>query len=558
MIRKLLLLWLAGVACAFAQTDPTQIVYGPFSVVGPYNNSTGYSLVPDSQIQPSTVMLDTNTFTSTSNFTTLEKDDATASFSVASNVGTVVTGTASSAYYVLASNTNAAYQGPDLFAEMEITQNGTNSGTDQVGLFFGTSSTRVIASVDAVAGSCAIKVYKSSAYTTIGSASCTLPSAPWYLGLEVVGNYAELWKNTGSGWSYVYGAAISATYDTRVVGNMSGWETGLFTYTSQATTWKFANLKTSVFGGVGARDISLVRNYDGSPYYAGTKAYFLATIAGANGVPDASEGVFSFDLNTHAIVFLSAILMQDGSSIYADQSGQLLINPVTNTQIVLMTTWVESSTKIVYASFAASSMNILSGGVFVVPVGTSFTLSSGGYYDPYMYCETPVVSTGACSLWGLEAAAGPGIKLYTSTVSPSANSWTLFASDSANCEGPKLACMNLSGANTFFPISACVANPHYARVYTSSLTFLGNVTATMPLAVSTVNPPHINIFSWGNTSYLLTFDETTFASINESMGNIVLASATIKPAIGCTPLNATFGSHSVGGLAGVFGNQGVQ
>lgn len=550
---RLIALALLLAPLAYAQTDPTQFVFGPFSSLAPYNNANNYTMVADSQIQPANLVTNYNTFASTGDFTVLRHDDPTTTFSVSGNVGTITTGTAATANYVIGSSASS-FVGPNAFIQVEIDQNGTTSGTDHiaVGIANAADAVEIDAEVDMAGHLAFIHVLSAGVDHVISSVGFTPPSAPWKLGFSLINGHAIAWSNSGSGWSKITSGIVTSFYDPTVTGNLSGFESSLKFFTSQAATWKVSNLKTGIYGGTGFANEAVVINPDGSPYVIGNLLYVLASIGTpeSNGTDfsGSSQGVFTFDLNTNAITQISSVMTQRGGHIYNDTAGQIIVNSVTGTQQFLTSTWGDASSSStvvqVYGSNSSSTVDALAPGVHIIPTTVTMSTPQGtNLYDPFMVCSSWSATTGACASWLLADVLGSGITpyLYTSTSDPSANSWTAVGSGPINGEGSRIECLIVGGVKTYFPAWGYQVGSSTRRIdiYNSSMTLLGSINAPLNTLVtqSPWNPPHANLFAFGNTEYFLSFDDTQYQTYGESLGNAVLSTASLTTANACFATN---------------------
>ena len=542
-ISTLFVLWTAG---AFAQTNPTSFLFGSFASISPYNNSTGYTLVADSQIQPANLISDTNLFASTSAFTVIRQDDVSATFATSSNVGTITTTGASNANFLLGSNgSSSSFLGPDFFIEVQVNQNGTTSATDHLGLGIGTSTAQVNAELQMNSGgSMIIHVLSGGTDYPLATVGFTAPSAPWKFGFSLVGNEAEAWYNSGSGWQYITGTNVASYYDFTTSGNLTSFLTFIKTFSSVATTWQLSQLKTGSFGGVGIRDVAIITTIDGHPYVVGTVVYFMATIGGPNGVPDSISAICTLDLSSNTFTLLGFVFTGRSGHVYNDSAGALSVNLSDGTERFSMSTWATASglstVAITFGEFNLSSVNLLNPGNHVAATSLTINLpstSGTNGYDPYMVCTSRSGST--CSNWvlaytGFSSGAVPS--LQSSSVDPLTNTWTAIGTDTGNsCEGSRIECMNVSSVDTYFAAYGCTlgSTSRSMRVYSTSMTFIGLLSVTLPVAQGDDNPPHASLFAFGSTQYLLTFDDNLYESNVESMGNLILASASATSTIGC-------------------------
>ncbi|QNI34544.1 hypothetical protein H7849_11975 [Alloacidobacterium dinghuense] len=533
----------AGASRRHGELTPLQYNFGPFTAVAPYNNQPGYTLLSNAQVQPASTISDNNAFASTSNFTAIRQDDATTTFSVASNVGTITTGSASGANYVIGSSASS-FSIPDTFIEVEIMQNGTTSGTDHIALGMtapesGSNPTlQINAEVDMVGRNCFMHVLYAGTDHVLGSASFTAPSAPWYLGFSLMGSQATAFYNSGSGWQQITTGDVSSYYDPRTSGNLTGFQTAVKLFTSQATTWKLANLKTGLFGGTGMRDVALVTYPDGRPYMRGSVAYFIASIGGFTSTTlDSGNAIFSYDLVSGTLTMLGSLGVSRSSAVYEDQAGDIIYDPINNQERLLIGTWATTSNApaTVYTSQSISTDDWLSGGPHVTPAASTVTVpSASSNYDANMACTSWNYSASTCSLWTMaivsgNPGSGVGSEFLSSTADPSANSWSVLASTSnLGYEGSRiLRTATTSGSKgvSYFgawggKIGSAVRT---SSIYSPAGSSLGALNAPWP--AGTFNPSHPELVAFGNTEYLISFADVLWGTASGSIGNFAVSSA---------------------------------
>lgn len=581
MRRLWLFLFFISAAC-YGQTDPTQFVFGSFSTIPPYNNTSSYTQVADAQIMPANLVTDNNTFTSTSHFTNLFNDYTGSSFSVSANTGTVSTPAQTGRAYWGSNASSHTY--PVGFVQVEIDHNGFSGGGNNSNPHVGWySGTNYIAAEFAPAQAWIEFHYGGSDHVLAVTNSFVAPSAPWRIGFGLIANQeASAWYATcatvvsgactaWNGWQLVTSlnpSTFPTSYDLTTIGNVSGWLSGFGVDQggAVAASWTFSNLKTGTYGGVGIKDIHVVINPDGTPYVIGTTSYQTAALNGPYGT---YEVLFSFDLNTHAFQMLSVLLVNRSGHYYIDTVGEIIYNTITGTQQGAFADWATANGSPVmeYGSWSAGTMNVLTPGYYALPLTTPITTMVPGQtsdYDPFMVCTSFNYTTGACANWLLAFTGSFGLPaLQQSTVDPSADTWTLVGHDSSGCEGSHIECMVVSGAKQYFPAWGCVVNSTLrgTRVYSSSFSFLGSLNVTLPPAGGDDEPPHANLFAFGTTEYFLTFDDTNFGGgFSQNMGNLILATASLTTANSCFASNPGISgpNSTIQGLSSLIGGSVIQ
>lgn len=520
----------------YAEKTPEQYVFGPLNAIAPFNGNPNHAIGSNTQLQPPSLITDNNQFSSTSNFTITTQQTPAATFSVSGNIGTVVTGSGSAQSWRAAS-TGASCQTPTCFVSMEINQNGTTSflGRLTLGLILSNGNVvQVVYRVDTGVGE--VQTIVGGTSTNVGSFSKTLPTAPWYLALSFVGNDFTVWEtsNLATGWSVLETAAI-ATMNMGTSGLMTGARTLFGVDSSGTTTWEFSNLIAGAFGGVGLSDISLVTYSDGRPYIQGTKAYFTAT---SRSPLDASfqgsyDGVYSYDLSAGTWTQLGAIFDLRGGIVENDSASHLVYDPALNEYRYMVGAWATTiPPPTFYGAWATSTFDPINvGGVGIVTL-TQMNYANPGY-DSHFACSSWNYSAGTCSKWIVTYAGNALSGGAFSASDPSANSWTSIGSVSATStiEGNRVfrTAAGSKGINYEFGIggyssSGVASETKFFDTYSQvSYSAVGSLTAQIPSGIS--NTPHPQIFSYGNTEYLITFDNTLFGTAVDTMGNLLIATS---------------------------------
>lgn len=554
-MRRVLLIFLLIPSFCFAQNSvgpiasskvrqsftPLQFNFGPFTPVSPYTNGPQYSLVPFSQMQPSGVIWDNNQFSSTGSFTTIEKTDASATFSVAANQGTITTTSASGQTYTLGSS-SSYLKAPDGLVCVEIDQNGSTSSTDLFGVGFFTTDANIDLEAQFNGNNFALTACNSGTCTDYNHTTITVPSAPWEYCMGLQNSTLSNWYSTdGVNLHFISSADVSARYDPRV-NSLTLFQAGITLYTSVATTWKMSNLKTSLPGGIGTTDAWPVITPDHRPYMVGSVAYLTMSIdmPGSN-----SWGIFKYDFSSSTLTFLDTLAIARGTGIYADTDGVIIYDPPTNTERVFVSTWGDSSGKIVYAAQSISTDDWLSGAsvTHVTPTATVMSLPGiSTQYDPDAACVYYNFSALTCGKWLVAyAGASSGNAQYataTSASDPSANSWTAALSQTARYEGSKIirtptvyagAGVNYDSCFTGIVPGGSGAEVRKVLCYNAANALDGSIKAPLPAGAS--NPPHLALIPYNGTEYAFSsqwftqFPSTT----SNNWGDVSLSSSTAFP-----------------------------
>jgi len=512
----------------YAEKTPLQYSFGPLTAVAPYNSQPGHTTAVTSQLQPPSLVQSDNTFTSTSNFSVLEQTSPSTSFSVASNVGTI-TSTANTVY--LLGDPATSFSIPSVFVQVEVTSNGASTSEFGLALSNASGSTYLMADMYH-ASECNLVVYTGGSYMNLNIASCSLPSAPWEMGLSLVGNDACFWLNSGSGWLNEGCASAASYYNFETSGHLSGFESAIRVVSSSSTPWETSDFITGTFGGIGVRDISLVTYPDGRPYMQGSVAYFTASSCDPSDSCD--DAVFTFDVSSSVLTQIGVIMNIRGSAVVPDVASDLVFDPANGIYRYMVGGWGTSSSPATwYGSWSTSSANILSGGDFAVTAATQMTWSNcpstGSCWDAHFVCSAWNYSSSTCSRWISSAySSGYAPTLQYTTSDPSADSWTAIASGTAALyEGERfLRTATGSGGTSLYEIDSGISGTEsrYSEIRNiSAFTLLGYMSAPIPAGGR--NAPHAQLFSFGNTEYYVTFSDVQWGVVLNTMGDWLVGTA---------------------------------
>lgn len=542
---------------------PLQYIFGPLTAISPYNlpvmpgtgggtfsggsSGTTYGNVayPASLVQPSNLITNNNTFASTSDFTTLVTSGSP-SFTVSGNVGTITTTGAGS---LAVGSTASSFPMSNAFVSVEIDQNGSTAANDFAGVGIGNSSltNSVAAAVYYYSGTWYARISLQNNATEVGQITgWTPPTAPWYLGLALVGNQAAmLYSTDGTNWYTVTGGTVTGSW-TPDTTNLSGYQSFVEVIPSGASTWKFSNLVTSPLGGLGATGLQLVTYPDGRPYVDGD--YVYATTGGGGGgggipgcginppYPCNDSEIYRINLATKSVEQLGVIAVDRSTGIYQIAAGRMTYDPQTGTERLMDVDWPTSSApQVEYDSQSISTDDWLSttSPYHVAPYANLVTLTALGTtsVDPSFACMDWNYSTNVCAKWLLGVMDETGTtELFTSTSDPSADSWTAVSipSPTGNYTGATVyrqaTTSGSSGVSYWsgysgaaLPISGLAANAEsrLEALYTSAGAGASTMKASFIAGSNFPNP--INLVGFGNTEY-----EITSAYTN---GNIYYATA---------------------------------
>jgi hypothetical protein len=515
------------------------MAFGPFGTPTTfYNNSNGYTAVPDGQIEPSTLNLDTNTFSSSSGLNvfapsfsggigSLSASGGMASLTLSGNQGIIVTDTATTYTIPFA----------QIFVSCAISVNGTGASADAVGCGIANNGSNwIIAHDNRTAGHVTISIDIGGTENDLDSTGFSTPSAPWEIGFSLVGNQATAWFSTnGTTWNMIVTTNVSSLNDFTASGATSGWFSAIEAdLASGSSTWSFSSLKGGGFGGVGIRDMRLVTYPDGRPYMRGATVYLVADVAGVSGgsIFDTSILIFTFSPLTSTLTPIGVLFTIRSPHVFNDEAMDVVYDTINNIERLMFVDFGSEPPSAVtgfYTSQTITTDDWLAGGYHTAPSASAVTVptDNANWWDPSFMCTDWNYSTSTCSFWQL-AHAGPTGSSHThidvSTSDPSANSWTEVLDDTSISGFEGTTTIRSATGPTGVAYTTCIAGGGSAtKCYNQAGTSVGALDATPPS--DTNNPPWPGIFCYANTCYYVTFDATLFGSIPESMGNFSVASA---------------------------------
>ena len=543
----------------YAEPTPLGLSFGSFQQVYPYNHSTGYNLVPKSQL--ATVAIDDNNFASTSDFTQ-SVSSGVQTFSVSGNQGTITgNGSASSIWYV---DTKTSYSlgYPSLTTELTINQLGasvtTTSGNGiEFGLFkdlsnnlfaslsynSASSATSLWAGVFInVAGTSTLLCQNSEVANLVQPTGFTAPAVPFTPVLTLVGNQVTLWIDTHiGGLQVVCSASTSSIYNFQTSG-LTGWKTGFAIQVSASDSWIVSGLKTSVYGGTGIRDVANVHHQDGTPVFDGATAYYMGTVGGLqSNFSDGSNLIFSLNMTNGLFTPLGTLGTSRGGGIYNDQAYDMFYNKATDEEQMTSANWATSGGSGLTSNGASQSISAddwLSAGMHVSPATSPQSFPGAvatNSYDAHEDCVAWNYTANLCdgSNWILATSSysnnPPSWPLVGSSSTPiNSATWAQVFNDSASAlgyEGSRIIRTATTTGGNGVTYTYCWAGgtPHTTRCYNSTGTFLGALNATPP---ANGFPAHPDLIAYGNSEYWVSFDGDTYNTGNgAASGNLVVATA---------------------------------
>lgn len=515
-----------AVAAATSEIVPSRLLFGGVT------NLTYYDP------QPSGLIDVTDNFSSTGTWTQLNTGGGSTSFTVSSNVGNAVS---TGSIFTLLQKTSATLSAPQLFTALTITafpSFGTGFSTIGVGIGKDVSNC-FFATHDRLNQNVFLQLRVGGVIFNGTAIVIGRPTLPFRIGFSLVGNSACLWTDTGSGWTYQTGVMFQADYNFETAGNLTGWKPVIEIATNGGTqNCSFSTFECGRFGGVNMRDMTIVSNEDGTPYYpGGSTVYFTATATDPSGWTGAAEnggsyqGVFTLDLNTNTITQTGVIFVARNSIVTNDCSGQIIYYPNGDRRILLVN-WgsgnaVASNIKILHELVTSGSMPDLLTTNLSVLTGTaalSPPLGGGGgvgAYDPFLVYDA------ANNRYLMAYMITTGTLVYVALASTTdLSTWSSLWIDTSgivtldDCyEGPR---MMLADKQYWIMAGGPFGTGDSSRIYNVAGTIIG----PFPNAVFSgngggahggTNPwpmvfPHTN----GLEQVLLTFDGTPFAATGAS------------------------------------------
>lgn len=396
---------------------------------------------------------------------------------------------------------------PQFAAQVDVVARTTSATYDftEVGICKD-SNNFIMVAYEAVANTLSIRVKVSGSETAYLNLSITL-TAPYKLGISIIGNSVCAYTDTGSGWVYKGTQDISANIQMRTA-DLSAWKPAIICAGGNNCSYTFDNFKAGRFGGFGWRDFTVVTNEDGSPYINSGSAYFIAACNDGAGV--GHQGLFSIDLTTYSTTFISTILATRSGSVYNDGAFHLIRYTDTSWK-VLWTTWGNGLGSAIDTWYAATTQTYLTSDAYTVTGGAKLTLpyqSSGAAYDAMLRKDG--------STWKLvytvaTTTSFSGNPFYPCVAhSTDLSTWTGIAS--APTDRPFEGSKWVKIGSSFYITSG---GSYQVRCYDSSLNFRGYLMATTD--GGTLTYPHAMIIDTGSKKVMLTWNQNR-PSVSPTVG----------------------------------------
>jgi len=493
-----------GLDTATALTERTPVELGFTEVINDRTKAwfDGKTL---SQIQPPGLLWVNDPFTdsTTTRFTTVSEATA-GSIAISGGQFTITQGTGSSQQNM--EREGAAIGVPQVMISVDLI-----SKTGTAGAYFAAllgivkdANNYICINFDTANSNANIQ-FKIAGTATFSTGTSTTFVAGMSLMISFVGNWVTFYKSVSGVITKIAGFDLTSKIDLKAQ-DLTQWY-GFFGLANPGTnvnTMTFDNFKVGRFGGVGARDWTLVTNADGTPYMVGNVAYFTATLgAPTGGIPESSCGIFSMDLDSKVVTQTGVLMNSRGGKIQNDHAAHIVRDG--NTQRVLISTWGDNATAqpvVQLQSIPVATQDLLAAGLTYTMAGSTLTLDSYAgiisRYDPYL------VRNGAT--WYLAYVASPSAanSFYPALATSSdLSSWSATLSDSTalRYEGTKIALAN----GTYYVLAG---GQYGSRVYDLTMTYKGNLGGLSPGDGTT--QPHPMIFPFKSQVLWVTFDATLF------------------------------------------------
>lgn len=413
---------------------------------------------------------------------------------------------------------------PCLFVCINVTGNAVQSaGYDNVGVgIVKDAGNFLFAGIDRAGGTARIQV-KIGGSNTFKASVPESWTAPFRLGLSLVGNSACVWKKIGSGaWTYLTGAWLTE-HDFQTVGNLTGWKPGFTLASQDNATWTFDDLAWGSFGGVGMRDQTIVTYQDGSTYTGDAgHVYFSATLADPRGVGYA--GVFRLNMTTLAYEQTAALFVERGGRLFNDLVPHIIRNG-SNSRITIATWGNGFGNALEVLTKDEIGVNLLAG---VHNIGGMTALTLPGHASGYGEYDAMLAHDGTRWLLAYtitQNTSFAGNPFYAALAySVDLATWYQIGSPDTGhmgYEGTKLVRV---GGNYFVTAGGPAGAGDNARVYdVATFTHQGTLDAGFYGGVDT--QPHAAMFYYGDYCYLLSFDNTRYGGAVFTWGQPTLQRA---------------------------------
>jgi len=402
-----------------------------------------------------------------------------------------------------------AIGGPQLFTSVRIlSRTGTNGAYSAALLgIVKDSNNYIVINYDTVAQNANLQTKVAGTNHFDNTFSLPVSNFPLTLGFSLVGNWITAYWLPESGvnagiWQKMWGFDVSVYLDFKAQ-NHALWFAafGFSTPGVNLNVLTLDDFKVGRFGGVGMRDMCVVTNEDGSPYFTSpTVVKALATLGSpSGGISESSMGVFDIDLEQKTFTQTGVIMVNRGGRVQNDHAGHM-IRESNGDQHLSISSWGDSpAVTRIYYKFVPAATDLFTG-LNVISSMSQLSLtelpSGGGQYDPFLIFKN--------GLWYMA---------YTATL-PSANSfypaldsssdlttWSNVGKDSTALQYEGTRILPFNGQSFVL-----TGGPFNMKMYDLTFTYVGIVNCISPGSGGT--QPHAMIFPYQGLDLLVTFDET--------------------------------------------------
>lgn len=512
----------------YGEKNPLQYTFSSFEQLGNtcYNDpepvGTTVSLLC---LQPASVLLDSNTFASTSDFTTVLNQGAGGSFSVSGNVGIFTSSTTSGNKIWVSSNASMLPFSSQIVSS-EITVNGTNSAV-QMGYSDSTGANAFYCQFIPSIGIPRIGVVNAGVTTTWVGSTVSAMTAPWYMACALTNTHVAIWIGSSpSTMTEIQFQDVGSTLNPTTItyANYKAF-VGLQSQSLTSNTFRFANFMSGGFGGVGLHSLTPVIYSDGRPYVQGSKVWLYSPISGTTyvGTGIASWdacGIFTYDFVSQDLVLKSLMGAQNATGVTNYCGGNIVYEPSTNTERLMAQN--TESINIQYSSQSISVDDWLGSAKYhIAPTVQAMTgLTTNQAFHPYLTCTQWNYSTLVCGRWETAwADVDPGGTIAYpaaaySTSDPSLNSWTRIFIDATRGDHEGSFTLRTATGSTgrayydqwikeaSLLVTTIGDSINFGDVYLNSGTYQGRISAPWP--GTGLVPPNPFLISYGNKEYAIT------------------------------------------------------
>jgi len=479
------------------------------------------------ELQPSTLVFNTESFTSDTGQFTTYTEGTIGSFAVTGGRG-VITNTGDQTTFV---KTGPDITIPDIFVSIDVAANtGSPSAYNNIAVGIIKDNDNIVAAgYDHKNSLIRVNVKNAGTSTVLGQTSASY-TVPFKLALSILANSCAVWVDTGSGWTVATKANIGSNLNLKTA-SLAGWKSGFVAAMPSAASWSFDNLVVGRFGALGLRDQCMMTTPAGDPFVSGSTVYFTASRSEPNG--ESATGVFSLDMAGSvagagpAVAQIGTIwVSRDGAS--QNDLPMHLVNNGDGTTRVFSSTWgnnfggsLRIQTAQVSINFTTPATNFLTtlASITLPASGGGSVSGTQGVFDAYGVLLSGTWYVGYA--WTSTTSFTSEVEFYpVLATSADLSSFTYVGTDSSrgNAEGTKL--FNANG-NTY--VIGCGRTT--SQIYNTSMTFLGYTNISVTGGSDT--QPHVMPFKIFGAEHALTFNNTRFGGVSFTWGDLILHRASL-------------------------------